>query len=72
MDNFQRSGPNVFGNSTERQHALVNRAIEIGWPLENILVIDEDRGQHWVALSLRPSDASVDVTDARKNSPPQG
>jgi hypothetical protein len=23
------------------------------------------RAQHWVALSLRPSDASVDVTDAR-------
>ena len=31
--------------STNRQYALVNRAIELGWPRERILVIDEDQGK---------------------------
>jgi DNA invertase Pin-like site-specific DNA recombinase len=31
--------------STDRQYALVNRAIELGWPPERILVIDEDQGK---------------------------
>jgi DNA invertase Pin-like site-specific DNA recombinase len=31
--------------STDRQYALVNRAIELGWPPDRILVIDEDQGK---------------------------
>ena len=31
--------------STDRQYALVNRAIELGWSPERILVIDEDQGK---------------------------
>jgi DNA invertase Pin-like site-specific DNA recombinase len=31
--------------STNRQYALVNRAIELGWPPERILIIDEDQGK---------------------------
>ena len=30
--------------STERQYALVNRAIELGWPRNQVCVIDEDLG----------------------------
>src|SRR6266568_5137976 len=30
--------------STERQYALANKARELGWPEESILVIDEDLG----------------------------
>ena len=31
--------------STDRQYALVNRAIELGWSPERILVVDEDQGK---------------------------
>jgi DNA invertase Pin-like site-specific DNA recombinase len=31
--------------STDRQYALVNRAIELGWPPDRILIIDEDQGK---------------------------
>ena len=31
--------------STDRQYALVKRAIELGWPAERILVIDDDQGK---------------------------
>jgi DNA invertase Pin-like site-specific DNA recombinase len=31
--------------STDRQYALVNRAIELGWAPDRILVIDEDQGK---------------------------
>src|SRR5262245_2154535 len=31
--------------STDRQYALVNRAIELGWSPDRILVIDEDQGK---------------------------
>jgi DNA invertase Pin-like site-specific DNA recombinase len=31
--------------STERQYALVHRAIELGWPPDRILIIDEDQGK---------------------------
>ena len=31
--------------STDRQYALVNRAIELGWPPDRILVIDEHQGK---------------------------
>jgi DNA invertase Pin-like site-specific DNA recombinase len=37
----------VFENteSTERQYALQQRALELGWPLEQIVVIDSDLGR---------------------------
>jgi DNA invertase Pin-like site-specific DNA recombinase len=35
----------VNRESTDRQYALVNRAIELGWPPDRILVIDEDQGK---------------------------
>jgi hypothetical protein len=31
--------------STDRQYALVNRAIELGWSPERILVVDQDQGK---------------------------
>src|SRR3984893_17887082 len=40
--------------STERQYALANKACELGWPHERIVVIDEDlglSGAGWVARS---------------------
>jgi DNA invertase Pin-like site-specific DNA recombinase len=30
--------------STQRQYALVQRAIDLGWPADRVLVIDEDQG----------------------------
>jgi DNA invertase Pin-like site-specific DNA recombinase len=37
----------VFENSesTKRQYALKERAVALGWPLENIIIIDEDQGR---------------------------
>lgn len=37
----------VFENteSTKRQYALRQRAVALGWPLERIIVIDDDQGQ---------------------------
>jgi DNA invertase Pin-like site-specific DNA recombinase len=37
--------------STERQYALVEKAVELGWPRAQILVIDEDQG-HSAASAL--------------------
>jgi hypothetical protein len=59
--------------STERQYALANKARELGWPEERILVIDEDLGLAPVpsrALDLRvlpprsrsPTSASCSVS----------
>ena len=31
--------------STERQYALKDHAIALGWPAERVLIIDEDQGQ---------------------------
>jgi DNA invertase Pin-like site-specific DNA recombinase len=43
----QSSLQQVFKNqeSTERQYALRQRAVALGWPLERIVVIDSDLGQ---------------------------
>jgi DNA invertase Pin-like site-specific DNA recombinase len=43
----QSSAQQVAENreSANRQYALVNRAIELGWPSDRILVIDEDQGR---------------------------
>ena len=30
--------------STERQYALADRAVELGWPRERVTVVDEDLG----------------------------
>src|SRR3954471_5510197 len=32
--------------STDRQYALAQRAVELGWPPDRILVIDEDQGKN--------------------------
>lgn len=39
--------------STERQYALRRRAVVLGWPEENIVVIDEDQGQSGASVSGR-------------------
>jgi DNA invertase Pin-like site-specific DNA recombinase len=43
----QSSSQQVLNNreSRERQYALVDRAVEFGWPRNRVLVIDEDQGQ---------------------------
>lgn len=43
----QSTAQQVAGNkeSADRQYGLVNRAIELGWPPDRILVIDEDQGK---------------------------
>jgi len=43
----QSSMRQVFENteSTERQYALRQRALDLGWPLEQIVVIDSDLGR---------------------------
>jgi len=39
--------------STERQYALRQRAVALGWPLEQIIVIDSDQGQSGASLEGR-------------------
>ncbi len=43
----QSSAQQVAENreSTERQYALVDRAVELGWPRDRVLVIDDDQGK---------------------------
>ena len=43
----QSSLQQVFENqeSTQRQYALRQRAVALGWPLERIVVIDSDLGK---------------------------
>ena len=38
--------------STDRQYGLVNRAIELGWPPDRILVFDDDQVETWVFLII--------------------
>jgi DNA invertase Pin-like site-specific DNA recombinase len=40
--------------STQRQYALVDRAIACGWPRERVLVIDEDQGKSGSTSEGRP------------------
>lgn len=40
--------------STARQYALKQRAIELGWPPERVVVIDEDLGQSGASTRWRP------------------
>ena len=46
-DDRQSSLRQVFENteSTERQYALRQQAIALGWPVEQVIVIDTDLGQ---------------------------
>jgi DNA invertase Pin-like site-specific DNA recombinase len=43
----QSTPQQVSGNheSTQRQYALAQRAVELGWPADRVLVIDEDQGR---------------------------
>ncbi len=45
----------VFENteSTERQYALRQRAVALGWPTERIVVIDSDQGQSGASMEGR-------------------
>jgi len=45
----------VFGNteSTERQYALRQRAVALGWRLEDIVVVDCDQGQSGASAADR-------------------
>src|SRR5262245_17771391 len=40
--------------STQRQYALDQRALQLGWPPESILIIDEDQGQSGATVQGRP------------------
>jgi len=40
--------------STARQYALVDRAIELGWPRDRVLVIDDDLGKSGQSVEGRP------------------
>jgi DNA invertase Pin-like site-specific DNA recombinase len=40
--------------STARQYALADRAVDLGWPRERVLVIDEDQGQSGQSAAGRP------------------
>jgi DNA invertase Pin-like site-specific DNA recombinase len=45
----------VFENteSTERQYALRQRAVALGWPQEQVIVIDHDQGQSGASMAGR-------------------
>jgi DNA invertase Pin-like site-specific DNA recombinase len=40
--------------STARQYALVDRAVDLGWPREHVLVIDDDLGKSGQTVEGRP------------------
>lgn len=40
--------------STKRQYALRHRAVALGWPLDRVVVIDEDLGQSASGALIRP------------------
>ena len=40
--------------STERQYALAQRAVQLGWPAEGVTVIDEDQGHSGATAQGRP------------------
>jgi DNA invertase Pin-like site-specific DNA recombinase len=40
--------------STARQYALVHRAVDLGWPREHVLVIDDDLGKSGQSVEGRP------------------
>jgi DNA invertase Pin-like site-specific DNA recombinase len=52
----QSSPQQVLNNteSTERQYALDQRALQLGWPAESIAIIDEDQGHSGATAQGRP------------------
>src|SRR5438067_1986187 len=52
----QSSTQQIFDHkeSRERQYALVDFAVALGWPRERILVIDEDQGRSGRTIEQRP------------------
>ncbi len=45
--------------STERQYALDRRAVQLGWPAECVVVIDEDQGHSGASAQGRPGFQSL-------------
>ena len=45
--------------STERQYALVQRAIDLGWPREQVTIIDEDLGVSGDGIAKRAGFAQL-------------
>jgi DNA invertase Pin-like site-specific DNA recombinase len=45
---------NDHQESTARQDALADRAVEFGWPREHVLVIDDDLGKSGPSIEGRP------------------
>jgi DNA invertase Pin-like site-specific DNA recombinase len=45
---------NDHQGSTSRQYALADRAVELGWPREHVLVIDDDSGKSGQSIEGRP------------------
>jgi len=41
--------------STERQYALRQRAVALGWPIDSVVVIDTDLGQSGASAIRRTS-----------------
>ena len=53
---IRQSSPSQVENnreSTARQYALVNRACELGWPAEQVIVVDEDLGISGASVANR-------------------
>jgi excisionase family DNA binding protein len=45
---------NDHHESTARQYALADRAVELGWPREHVLIIDDDLGKSGQSIEGRP------------------
>jgi DNA invertase Pin-like site-specific DNA recombinase len=53
----RQSTPQLVSNNTEsaeRQYALTHRAVELGWPADRVLVIDDDQGRSGASAEGRP------------------
>ena len=55
--------------STERQYALVDRAVAMGWPREQVIVIDDDQGQSGKSAEGRRSDSRTTQPRRLSSSP---
>ena len=52
--------------STERQYALVTRAIDLGWPRDQITILDDDLGVSADGIAKRAGFAQLTALDARQ------
>jgi DNA invertase Pin-like site-specific DNA recombinase len=53
----RQSTPQQVSNnteSTERQYTLARRAVELGWPADRVLIIDDDQGRSGASAEGRP------------------